>query len=103
MLRNGLRRLISWFSRALLSLRYRGEVRGLDEIRARGTSRVLFLPSHLALIDPAILMVVLDGAFQPRALGDEYQISRPVVGWIARLYGVRALPNMERSGLSVID
>ena len=39
----------------------------------------------------------------PRALGDEYQISRPVVGWLARVYGVRALPNMERSGLSVMD
>jgi long-chain-fatty-acid--[acyl-carrier-protein] ligase len=39
----------------------------------------------------------------PRALGDEYQISRPVVGWLARIYGVRTLPNMERSGLSVMD
>ena len=103
MLRNSLRRLISWSSRLLLSLRYRVEVRGLDEVRARGTSRVLFLPSHLALIDPAILTVVLDRWFRPRALGDEYQITRPVVGWVAGLYGVRALPNMERSGLSVMD
>ena len=103
MLRNGLRRLVSWIGRLLLWLRYRIEVRGLDDIRARGTSRVLFLPSHLALIDPAILTVVLDRWFSPRALGDEYQISRPVVGWLTRLFGVRALPNMERSGLSVME
>ena len=103
MLRNSLRRLLSWIGRLLLSLRYRVEVRGLEEVRARGTSRVVFLPSHLALIDPAILTVLLDRWFLPRALGDEYQISRPVVGWLARIYGVRALPNMERSGLSVMD
>jgi acyl-CoA synthetase (AMP-forming)/AMP-acid ligase II/1-acyl-sn-glycerol-3-phosphate acyltransferase/acyl carrier protein len=103
MFRNSLRRLLSWIGRLLLSLRYRVEVRGLEEVRARGTSRVVFLPSHLALIDPAILTVLLDRWFRPRALGDEYQISRPVVGWLARIYGVRALPNMERSGLSVME
>ena len=103
MLARGLRRLLSSAGRLLLSLRYRVEVRGLDEIRARGTSRVVFLPNHAALIDPAILMVRLDRGFHPRALGDEYQISRPVVRQIAGLYGVRSLPNMERQGLSVLE
>ena len=32
---------------------------------------------------------------------DEYQISRPIVGPLARLFGARPLPNMERQGLSV--
>ncbi len=103
MLRHSLRRLLSWVGRLLLSLRYRVEVHGLDEVRARGTSRVIFLPNHVALIDPAILMVLLDRWFHPRSLGDEYQISRPVVGQLARLFGVRSLPNMERQGLSVLD
>jgi long-chain-fatty-acid--[acyl-carrier-protein] ligase len=103
MLADSLRRLLSWAGRLLLSLRYRVEVRGLDEIRARGTSRVVFLPNHVALIDPAILMVRLDRHFQPRSLGDEYQISQQIIGPIARLYGVRPLPNMERQGLSVLD
>src|SRR5450756_2028964 len=75
MLRRGLRWLLSWKGRLLLSLRYRVEVRGLDEIRKRGTSRVLFLPSHLALIDPAILMVIVNRGFRPRALADEYPVS----------------------------
>ncbi len=103
MIAHSLRRLLSWVGRLLLSLRYRVEIRGLDEILARGASRVVFLPNHVALIDPAILMVRLDRHFQPRSLGDEYQISQPVIGPLARLYGVRPLPNMERSGLSVLE
>ncbi len=48
-------------------------------------------------------MIQIDPGFQPRALADEYQISRPIVGQLARLFGARALPNMERQGLSVMD
>ncbi len=103
MLQRFLRAVLAWACRRILSLRYRVEVRGLDEVRQRGTSRVLFLPSHSALIDPVLLMVELDPGFAPRALADEYRISRPVVGPIARLFGARALPNMEREGLSVMD
>jgi long-chain-fatty-acid--[acyl-carrier-protein] ligase len=103
MLAHSLRRLLSSVGRLLLSLRYRVEVQGLEEVRARGTSRVIFLPNHVALIDPAILMVRLDRWFHPRALGDEYQISRPIVGPLSRLFGVRPLPNMERQGLSVLE
>jgi acyl-CoA synthetase (AMP-forming)/AMP-acid ligase II/1-acyl-sn-glycerol-3-phosphate acyltransferase/acyl carrier protein len=103
MIQRILRAVFASAGRRLLSLRYRIEVRGLDEVRRRGTERVVFLPSHSALIDPAILMVELDPGFRPRALADEYQISRPVVGLLARLFGARALPNMERQGLSVMD
>ena len=48
-------------------------------------------------------MIQIDPGFQPRALADEYQISRPIVGQLARLFGARALPNMERQGLSVME
>ncbi len=103
MLQNGIRGAISWLGRRLFALRYRIEVRGLDEIRRRGKRGVLFLPSHQALVDPAILMVLLDPGFHPRALADEYQISRPIIGPLARLFGARVLPNMEREGLSVMQ
>ena len=93
-----LRTLVAWLARAILSLRYRIEVRGLEEVRARGRRGILFLPSHLALIDPAILMAVLDPAFHPSPLADEYQASKPVVGWFMRTFGVRILPNLERRG-----
>jgi acyl-CoA synthetase (AMP-forming)/AMP-acid ligase II/1-acyl-sn-glycerol-3-phosphate acyltransferase/acyl carrier protein len=103
MLQRTLRALFAWTARRIFSLRYRVEVRGLDEVRRRGTARVIFLPSHSALVDPALLMIRIDPGFQPRALADEYQISRPVVGTLARLFGARPMPNMERQGLSVME
>jgi acyl-CoA synthetase (AMP-forming)/AMP-acid ligase II/1-acyl-sn-glycerol-3-phosphate acyltransferase/acyl carrier protein len=103
MLKRTLRALLAWAGRRIFSLRYRADVRGLDEIRRRGTRSVIFLPSHSALVDPALLMVEIDPGFQPRALADEYQITRPVVGPLARLFGARPLPNMERQGLSVME
>jgi len=102
-MRNLVRTLFSLLGRLLLSLRYRIEVRGLRDIARRGSDRVLFLASHLALIDPIVLTVVLDPRFHPGSVADEYQISRPIVRWIARLFGARALPNMERQGLAAVE
>ena len=98
MTQHALRTLIARLARPLFSLRYRIEVRGLNEIRAKGGRGVLFLPSHLALIDPAILMAVLEPAFHPRPMADEYQVTRPVVRWFVRWFGAIVLPNMERRG-----
>ena len=53
-LRHIVRTLLSWLGRLMLSLRYRVEMRGLGEVRRRGTRGILFLPSHLALIDPEL-------------------------------------------------
>jgi acyl-CoA synthetase (AMP-forming)/AMP-acid ligase II/1-acyl-sn-glycerol-3-phosphate acyltransferase/acyl carrier protein len=102
-LRNALRTALSLLGRAILFLRYRVEVRGLAEIRRRGDTGILFLPSHLALIDPIILSVALDPAFHPGSVADEYQISHPLVRFVARLFGARALPNMERQGLVAME
>jgi len=93
-----LRTVVAWIARAIFSLRYRVEVRGLEQVRARGCRGIVFLPSHLALIDPAILMAVLDPAFHPSPLADEYQASKPVVGWFMRTFGALIIPNLERRG-----
>lgn len=98
-----LRTAICWLGRVLLSLRYRLEVRGLDEVRRRGRRGILFLPSHLALIDPAILTVLLDPGFRPHAFADDYQVSQPIVRVLARLFGARTLPDMERQGLAAME
>ncbi|HQL31576.1 MAG TPA: lysophospholipid acyltransferase family protein, partial [Thermoanaerobaculales bacterium] len=93
-----MRTVVAWIARAIFSLRYRVEVRGLEQVRARGCRGIVFLPSHLALIDPAILMAVLDPAFHPSPLADEYQASKPVVGWFMRTFGALIIPNLERRG-----
>ena len=80
-------------ARALLRLRYRIRVTGLDAVVARGTRGVLFLPNHPALIDPAIVMTELHRRFQPRPLADRDQIDRPVVRSLAKL--VRVIPMLD--------
>ncbi|HOS44002.1 MAG TPA: hypothetical protein PK794_09955, partial [Armatimonadota bacterium] len=64
---------------ALLWLRYRLTVRGLREIRARGTGGILFLPTHPALIDPVILTATLLKDFQARPFADQDAVDLPVV------------------------
>ncbi len=96
-------RCLAAVGRPLLALRYRLDVRGLDEVRRRGQRGILFLPNHAALVDPVILTLLLYPGFRPRALADEYQIGRTILGRIALLFGTRILPNMERQGAAVAD
>lgn len=85
-------------ARALLSLRYRVRVEGLDAVHARDDGRpILFLPNHPALIDPALAYLALSDYF-PRPLGDVHQISRPVIRTITGLLGTIPLPDLRRDG-----
>lgn len=89
--------------RLLVWLRYRLHVNGLKEIAQNGTEKILFLANHPALIDPPILFSILYPKFGPRALADEYQIDRPVLGPLARFLGIVTVPNLERSGIERAD
>jgi long-chain-fatty-acid--[acyl-carrier-protein] ligase len=91
-------RLFAYFVRPIIGLRYRIEVRGLDAIKQKGRTGILFLPNHSSLLDPAFIVAYLYPAFQVRPLADEHQVNRTVFGYIALLYGSRILPNLERSG-----
>ena len=73
--------------RGLLKLRYRIRLAGLDDVAARGTSGILFLPNHPALIDPIIVMATLHRRFRAHALADAKQVDRPVVRTLARKAG----------------
>ena len=96
-------RLFAYVARPLIGLRYRIEVRGLDAIERKGRRRILFLPNHSSLLDPAFIVAYLYPAFQLRPLADEHQVTRTVFGYIALLYGSRILPNLERSGAEARD
>jgi len=98
-----LNRALTGFARWLLGLRYRVEVRGADTIAAKGTSGILFLPNHHALIDPVLVISFLYRRFHPHALADEYQISRPGISWLSRRFGVISMPNLERRGVGAAE
>lgn len=88
-------RFIVWW---LLKLRYRIEVRGLEEVRRRGRRGILFLPNHPALIDPVIMMALLGRHFSPRALADQRQVDRFLIRTLARRSGVRTIPDLDLTG-----
>ena len=88
--------LLLWAVRRLLRLRYRITVTGLDRVAEGGTSGVLFLPNHPALIEPVIMLAVLYGRFAPRAWADEDQTDWPVIRPLAERLHVRRVPGMAR-------
>ena len=96
-------RLFAYVVRPLIGLRYRIEVRGLEAIREKGRTGILFLPNHSSLLDPAFIVAYLYPSFQLRPLADEHQVNRTVFGYVALLYGSRILPNLERSGAAARD
>ena len=93
-------RLLIWFVKFCLFLRYRIRIKGLDQISARGRKGILFLPNHPALIDPVILLSILKGPFAPRALADQDEIDLFFVRWAAKRAGVLPIPDIGRYGQS---
>jgi long-chain-fatty-acid--[acyl-carrier-protein] ligase len=82
----------------LLWLRYCITVSGLDEVRRRGTTCILFLPNHPALIDPVMLATLLHPHFQARPLAFEDQINRPVIRYLTDRIRTIAIPDLRRAG-----
>jgi long-chain-fatty-acid--[acyl-carrier-protein] ligase len=92
--------LLMSLGRCLLRLRYRIKVSGLEPVAAQGTSGILFLPNHPALIDPVIVISELYGRFKPTALADKDRIASPLLGWITRKFGALPMPDLGRHGES---
>lgn len=90
-----LRFLVTLF-RALLALRYRVTVTGLDAIEDDGRP-ILFLPNHAALSDPMIVYSRLV-RFAPRPLSDEAQVDRPIIRSIMRLVRPVTIPSLKDQG-----
>jgi long-chain-fatty-acid--[acyl-carrier-protein] ligase len=98
---NTLNRLLRHCLRALLWLRYRIRVQGLERIAPADGRGILFLPNHPALIDPVIMLSVLTARFWPRALANRRQVNRPVVRWLAKRIGVRTIGDVSVDGRGI--
>ncbi len=87
----------------LLRLRYRIRIRGIEAVRDRSASGILFLPTHPALIDPVILAAYLNRDFRARFIADQDQVDRPVIRTLAKRIGVATIPNLAAHGAGAQD
>lgn len=91
--------LFCFLVRALLSLRYRIEIRGLAELD-KGLSRkegTLFLPNHPAHMDPLFIMLYLWPRYRLRPLVIEYVFRQTWMKPFIKLVGALSIPNFETS------
>ncbi|OQW50610.1 MAG: hypothetical protein A4S09_02110 [Proteobacteria bacterium SG_bin7] len=83
-----------------LDSRYDVTVKGLEEVKARGTKGTLFLLTHESYSDPVIAQKVLEPHFHPRPVMDEGQTQIPYVGklikWAAENVNVLLVPRVKR-------
>lgn len=97
-----MKKLLHILVMAMLWLRYRVKVEGLERIQPDGRP-ILFLPNHPALIDPVIVMSRLYNRYQPRPLADEAQVNRLVIRRIVRLLRVIVIPDLSSGGRNKRD
>lgn len=90
--------LLVFVFRLLLGLRYRVRFVGLDKILAKGTSKILFLPNHVALMDPLLLGGAMYRYFHPRTIADANNISAPFINWASQRLGARPIPDLTIEG-----
>lgn len=85
--------LLAYFVRFLLSLRYRIDLKGLDQLKnAKG---ILFLPNHPCQLDPVILAAYLWPRFQLRPLVVEYFYEMKGVKILMKIIRALPVPDMD--------
>ena len=93
-----LNKLLGLLAKILLRLRYSIKIKGLDDIKSRRKSGILFLPNHPALIDPVIILSILHKDFAPQSLAVEFRLTNPLIAWISKRFGARLIPDIPRTG-----
>ncbi len=79
----------------ILRLRYKIEIKGLDQLPTTGG--VLFLPNHPALMDPLMLFIRLWPRFQMRPLVTEYIYRTSFMKPLMKLTGGMPIPSFSTS------
>ncbi len=92
--------LIALVLKFIVWLRYDIKVSGLDDILKRGNKKILFLPSHPALIDPVIVFSTLYRKFSPHGIAERDAVNMPVIGWICKRVKIHTMPDMIHEGPS---
>ncbi len=89
-------KLITTFSLALLSLRYRIRIKGMDQLKKLNQgSGILFLPNHTAHMDPLFNFLLFWPKFKMRPLVIEYIFNLPLLKPLHNLTKAIPIPNFE--------
>ncbi len=85
--------LIRSLGRPLMRLRYRVRTDGLDALPRPDGRGVLFLANHPTLVDPFLLETELHRDWAPTLVSGRDHTVHGVLRWLARAFGVCALPD----------
>ncbi|HEV3117328.1 MAG TPA: lysophospholipid acyltransferase family protein, partial [Gemmataceae bacterium] len=92
-------RYLAWFiTRAIVSLRYRVKIQGIDQVRGR-KGPVLILPNHPAYMDPTLVLVALWPWLRPRPLQYEGFFRNPLLYPLMKILGALPVPDLERASV----
>lgn len=98
MLKNLLVSFMCCVIRMGLSLRYRIEIRGKEQLDLMKKKKgVLFLPNHPAHLDPIFLILQVWKNFKVRPLVIEYVFRQPFINRIMKILRALPIPNFESS------
>lgn len=95
--------ILSLMLRAVLSLRYRVTIKGLEKLKQASfnSGGILFLPNHPAsVVDPLLLIAYLSNSFSVRPIIVEYMYYTPAFHSLVRFFNCLPIPNFEVSSNS---
>jgi long-chain-fatty-acid--[acyl-carrier-protein] ligase len=95
---NVIKKTLILILRFLLSLRYRIEVVGLDDVR--GLKRALVLPNHPAFIDPALVLGQVWPVLQPRPMLFAPIFDNPLFFWIPKALDALKVPDLDQQSMA---
>ncbi len=90
-------KIIARLALAILSLRYKIEAKGLEKISSKKVGGFLFLPNHVALVEPVMLFSFLWPKFRMRPLVVEYVYRQKLLQPIMKLVRALPIPNFDTS------
>src|SRR5271166_2853712 len=97
---NLFRRFLCWLTRAILSLRYRVHVTGLEQVRqlaSKSPGRTLVLPNHPALVDPMLVFSTLWPILHMRPLVYAGNFKNPFMYLLGQLLNVLKVPDLDQT------
>lgn len=90
--------ILLYFFKGMLSLRYRVDVKGVQEIEKKRGKGVIFLPNHPAEMDPVFVMAQIWGKFRVRPLMYEsFYYKKGLHFFIDLFVDALTLPSMDNS------